>query len=209
MFEKNLFINCPFDDDYLKLLRPLLFTVLYFDLEPKLSQTRSSANVRISEIKKYIKESKYGIHDLSRSRYRDKDDLPRFNMSYELGLDIGCCEYGGKRSKEKKVLILESEKYHYQKVLSDIAGQDICSHNDDPRTLVKQVRNWFSTIDDSKIYPSSNEIWFAYTEFYTTSQKQLFINKFSLKEIEELPINDFIKLAKQWIAKNKLTSLHK
>jgi hypothetical protein len=26
-FHKNVFVNCPFDSDYLLLLRPLLFTV--------------------------------------------------------------------------------------------------------------------------------------------------------------------------------------
>jgi hypothetical protein len=29
-FESNVFINCPFDDDYKALLRPFIFTVLYF-----------------------------------------------------------------------------------------------------------------------------------------------------------------------------------
>jgi len=28
-FDKNVFINCPFDQEYLSLLRPLLFTILY------------------------------------------------------------------------------------------------------------------------------------------------------------------------------------
>lgn len=28
-FSKNVFVNCPFDKDYLSLLRPLLFTVVY------------------------------------------------------------------------------------------------------------------------------------------------------------------------------------
>jgi hypothetical protein len=68
-------------------------------------------------------------------------ELPRFNLPYELGLDIGCAEYGNKKSRSKKILILEREKYHYQKVISDIAGQDIADHNDDPETLIRKIRN--------------------------------------------------------------------
>ena len=97
-FDTNVFINCPFDAEYNTLLKPLIYTIIYLDLEPQLSQTRSSAVTRIEQIKKLIKESKFSIHDLSRSKPLHHDELPRFNMPYELGLDMGCCEYGGKKN---------------------------------------------------------------------------------------------------------------
>ncbi len=28
-FERNVFVNCPFDTQYVPLLRPLLFTIIY------------------------------------------------------------------------------------------------------------------------------------------------------------------------------------
>jgi hypothetical protein len=36
-FETNVFINCPFDGDYLPLLRPMLFCVLSLGLEPRIA----------------------------------------------------------------------------------------------------------------------------------------------------------------------------
>jgi len=103
-FQSNVFINCPFDNEYKPLLKSLIFAVLYLDFEPQLSQTISSSSIRINQIKEYIRNSKYGIHDLSRSKPLKKNELPRFNMPYELGLDIGCCEYGGRKfSKKKKI----------------------------------------------------------------------------------------------------------
>ncbi|MFL6236225.1 MAG: hypothetical protein ACJ76N_24045 [Thermoanaerobaculia bacterium] len=36
-FEKNVFINCPFDDGYRPLLRPLLFTILHLGFNPKIA----------------------------------------------------------------------------------------------------------------------------------------------------------------------------
>jgi hypothetical protein len=202
-FETNVFINCPFDSQYIGLLRPLLFTIIYFDLEPKLSQTKSSSNVRIDQIKQHIRDSKFGIHDLSRSKALKKNELPRFNMPYELGLDIGCAEYGRKKFRDKKILILETKKYHYQRVLSDIAGQDIEDHNDDPKTLVKKVRNWFSTVDDINEYSSANEIWIAYNQFYDDLTTKLKAKGFIAADIEEMPNADFIKFAKDWIANFK------
>ena len=134
-FETNVFVNCPFDRDYTPLLRGLTFTLLYLKLEPKLSQTISSSTIRINQIKLHIRSSKYGIHDISRSKPMKKNELPRFNMPYELGLDIGCSEFGGKKFAGKRALILETERYHYHKVISDISGQDIESHNDDPKNF--------------------------------------------------------------------------
>ncbi len=200
-FDSNVFVNCPFDNAYSPLLRPLLFTILYFNLNPIISQNQSSSNIRINQIKKFIKDSKYGIHDLSRCKPMKKNDLPRFNMPYELGLDVGCAEYGSKKYREKKILILETNKYHYQKVLSDIAGQDIENHDDDPATLVRKVRNWFSAIDQSNSYPSGNEIWIAYNQFYADLTRTLTSKGFTAQEISEMPTSDFIKFAKQWIEK--------
>ncbi|MEX2513643.1 MAG: hypothetical protein WD398_12115 [Cyclobacteriaceae bacterium] len=143
-FEKNVFINFPFDNKYKNLLRPLVFTLIYLGYTPKLSQTISSSIVRVNTIKDLIKNCKYGIHDLSRSKPMKIGDLPRFNMPYELGLDIGASAYGSGKLKSKKILILETERYYYQKVIRDIAGQDIENHDDDPYTLITKVRNWFS-----------------------------------------------------------------
>lgn len=87
--------------------------LLYLELEPNLSQTLSSLTIRINQIKQHIKNCKFSIHDLSRSKALSKGELPRFNMPYELGLDIGACEYGGKKLQTKKALVLETDRYHY------------------------------------------------------------------------------------------------
>jgi hypothetical protein len=40
-FSTNVFINCPFDPEYNRLLRPLLFTILQFGFTPKIASERS------------------------------------------------------------------------------------------------------------------------------------------------------------------------
>jgi hypothetical protein len=128
-----------------------------------------------------------------------KNELPRFNMPYELGLDIGCAEFGLAKYRNKKILILETTRYHYQKVLSDIAGQDIENHDNDPATLIRKVRNWFSTVDSSRDYHSASKVWIAYNQFYDDITKTLAIEGFTDNEIENMPISDFIRFSKDWI----------
>ena len=199
-FEHNVFINCPFDEEYRLLLKPLVFTLTYFGFEPKLSQTFSSSSIRINQIVELIRNSKFSIHDLSRSKAMKKGELPRFNMPYELGIDIGSTKFGNKKLRSKRILILETEKYHYQKVLSDIAGQDIYDHNDDPFTLITRVRDWFSLNFENETIAGQREIWNAYNQFIDDLNRQLKSN-YSKEEINSMPIGDFVKFGKDWIDK--------
>jgi len=202
-YNKNVFINCPFDSKYYPLLKSLVFTILYLDFVPLTSQTRSSGKSRIEQIMELIDESMYGIHDLSRSRPLKRGEFPRFNMPYELGLDIGCHRYGKAKHKEKKIMILEMEPYHYQKVLSDISGQDIFSHNNSPELLIKRVRDWFSSNNSKKPLVGHAKIWFAYIQFRAHLLKRLRNERYLKKDIDNLPIHDFIKFSKEWIKKFK------
>src|SRR5205085_12040928 len=111
----------------------------------------SSADVRINKIIRHIRNSKFSVHDISRSEALLPGDAPRFNMPYEMGLDIGCHSFGEGRLKSKKCLVLDREKYRFQKVLSDIGGQDPKDHNDDPETLIRKVREWFAGVLRSHI----------------------------------------------------------
>lgn len=201
-FEQNVFINCPFDNDFKPLLKALVFELIYLGFSPKLSQTLSSSAIRVNQIKNLIKNCKFGIHDLSRSKAMVAGELPRFNMPYELGLDIGALEYGSRKLKTKRILILETERFHYQKVISDIAGQDIENHNDDPKTLITKVRNWFSANFPEETIVGQSVIWIAYNQFIDDLNTNLSAS-YTEDEIEEMPIGDFIKFAKDWISEFK------
>lgn len=202
-FKDNVFINCPFDDEFKPLLKALVFELIYLGFSPKLSQTVSSSSIRINEIKKLIKSCKFGIHDLSRSKAMADGELPRFNMPYELGLDIGALEFGTRNLKSKRILILETERYHYQKVISDIAGQDIENHNDDPKTLITKVRNWFSANFPNDTIIGQSVIWIAYNQFIDDLNINLTAENYSEQDIEEMPMIDFIKFSIDWINRFK------
>jgi hypothetical protein len=66
-------------------------------------------------------------------------------MPLELGLFLGAKTFGLRGPRAKVCLILDRQKYRYQKFCSDIAGQDIESHDGKPQIAIKAVRDWLQT----------------------------------------------------------------
>jgi hypothetical protein len=82
-FDRNVFINCPFDDGYRPLLRPLLFTVYALGFQPRIAlENRDSGRPRIDKIVQLICESRYAIHDLSRIQATTIGEFFRLNMPF-------------------------------------------------------------------------------------------------------------------------------
>ncbi|MES2767023.1 MAG: hypothetical protein V4642_14205 [Bacteroidota bacterium] len=201
-FENSVFINCPFDEDYRRILRAIIFTIVTCELEPRLaSETSDSGAARISKIYELIECSKYSIHDISRIEKR-KD--PRFNMPFELGVDIGSRIYGKGKLTEKKCLILEAKQYSYQKVLSDLSGNDPYHHNNEPALAVKRVRDWiYSNVkrkikNDKEHLPTSSLIFDSYQEFDAKMLDNLnsISSGFTQNDIDQMPVPEFIDIVK-------------
>lgn len=202
-FEKNVFINCPFDQDFYPLLRPLLFTVIYLGLKPRIAlENVDSGQPRLEKIINLIAESKYAIHDISRIEAQRAGELFRLNMPFELGIDVGCRTFGGPQKKEKKYLILESEAYRYKSALSDLSGSDISSHGNEPNRVVVEVRNWLKNV--CKLTASGPaSIWGAFTDFMAENHDDLTAKGFSPHDIENLPVAELIECMEFWVQKSK------
>jgi hypothetical protein len=195
---ENVFINCPFDNHYFPLLKPLLFTIIYIELNPKISETSDSGEVRLLKIKNLMSVSKYSIHDLSRIEALKKKDLPRFNMPFECGIDFGLRMSKKGKLSEKKFLILEKEQYRYQEVISDISGNDIKAHKNEPEQVIKVIRDWFKPTNPN--IPWHKEIWLAYNEFEFDYEQILISNDYDPKDIHAQPFSDLIEYMSEWIA---------
>ncbi len=201
MKSKNVFINCPFDNSYFSLLKPLLFTLIYIDLNPKISETSDSGEVRLHKIRYLMSDSKYSIHDLSRMDPLKENDLPRFNMPFECGIDFGLKLSDIQKYGKKKFLILEKERYRYRKVISDISGNDIKAHKNEPEQIVKVVRDWFKpTINNIPMY---KEIWLAYNEFEFDYEEILNKEGYDPKDINSITFSDIMENIKAWTDKYK------
>lgn len=142
-FDRSVFINCPFDPDFAPILQAVAFCVAELGFYPRLApESADNATSRLDRIVKLIKTSKYAIHDLSRSKATAPGEYYRMNMPFELGIDHGCRKFGAKKLRSKSILILERERYDYQKALSDIAGWDIHTHGGDYIEAVRHVSTW-------------------------------------------------------------------
>ncbi|ETR65194.1 MAG: hypothetical protein OMM_06111 [Candidatus Magnetoglobus multicellularis str. Araruama] len=172
-FKKNVFINCPFDDDFRQILIGIVFTVMYFGFKPRLSLERSdSAESRIDKIIDLILESKFGIHDLSRIVSKEKGEHYRMNMPFELGIDYGCKRLKDGQWSTKKILVLEKEKYRYHKAISDLSGSDIKHHNNEVIKAIQAVRDWFITEELSRGH-SGKKVWNNFNEYVPFKGQQL------------------------------------
>ncbi|MCK4816652.1 hypothetical protein KA005_12855 [bacterium] len=199
-FSNNVFINCPFDHDYISLLRPLLFTILYLGYNPRIASERSdSGEARFQKICELIEQSRISIHDLSRIRSAKKKEYYRLNMPFELGIDIGCRRYkGDDQANQKKCLILEKEKHRYQKALSDMSGSDIKSHNNEPEEIVRQTRIWFVENENPRA-DNATKIWESFNEFMADFYQKRKEEGYKDKDLEMMPIPEYILFIKDWL----------
>lgn len=166
-YNKNVFINCPFDDKYFDLLQTLVFTICYYGFVPRISLENSDfGQPRLDKILQLIQESRYSIHDLSRLQSKSANEYYRLNMPFELGIDYGLRKFNSDFS-DKRSLILETERYDYMKAISDINGFDIKSHEDVPEKLIQCVRSWFTETVKMTNLSVSSKVYSDFIAFNT------------------------------------------
>jgi hypothetical protein len=201
-FEQSVFVNCPLDNEYLPLLRPLIFTVLALGFLPRLAIERSDAGeTRIQKIMDLIRESRLGIHDLSRCRAKHKGDFFRLNMPLELGLDVGCKIFKGGKWQQKRSLIMETERYRFQEALSDLSGSDIKAHKDEPEEVVRVVRDWL--VQEAHAKPTSaSKLYGFFNDFMAENYERLVAEGFTSRDIELLPTSELQQHMASWIKKH-------
>lgn len=201
-YERNVFINCPFDDEYRLLLKPMLFTLRYCKLIPRIASERlDSSEIRLEKILEIIQESKYSIHDLSRIKSSKKGEYYRLNMPLEIGLDLGCKKFHPEEKyRGKKSLILEGERYSMHKGLSDLSGADVKCHDNDAEKIIESVRSWLVEVSHTKI-PGPNMIWDDYNIFNADLYTVFSERGFKKSQIDTLPIPEFLEFLNKWLAK--------
>ena len=202
-YERGVFINCPFDSQYQKLFKAIVFAVQDCGFVPRCAlEAEDGGEERIRKIKRIIRECRYGIHDISRVQLDSRSGLPRFNMPLELGLFLGAQEYGSGRQKQKRSLVLDAEPYRYQVLCSDLAGQDIRAHGHAPARAVAAVRSMLATaLGGTARLPGPARILERYAQFqgeFRELCKQLHVRP------NELQFAELRALITMWIDGNPL-----
>ena len=175
-YATNVFINCPFDVEFEPLFHAIVFAVIQCGYTVRCAlEAADTGATRIDRIYRLIEECRFGVHDISRIEHDTVNNLPRFNMPFELGLFLGARRFGVRPHRDKHCLVLEAERYRYQKYLSDIAGQDIRQHDNEPAKAVGAVRDWLaaSRPKSGKPLPGATAIMRHYSEFQANLQAML------------------------------------
>jgi hypothetical protein len=151
-FHHDVFINCPFDKGYSPLFRALVFTIHVLDFRARCSLEMDSGEGRLARIVNLIGSCKYGIHDLSRIQQNHK--LPRFNMPFELGIDVGFKSSGKGPYRTKNHLIMDSHPFRYRQFISDLSGRGLKAHYNQPSKVIEIIRNWLNdAVKNTDRYP--------------------------------------------------------
>ena len=208
-FGNSVFVNCPFDDAYKELLRPLLFVIIYFGHTPRLASERSdSGENRLSKICGLIASCQFSIHDLSRIKSKKADEFYRMNMPFELGIDFGTRLHGAQYTSGKRFLILEKRPHDLKIALSDLSGVDIKAHADEPEEMCRVLRDWYYEtvgVDNSrpKTYYWASTVWASFLEFVSYLFEDRLAHGLSqgeaAKDIERMPVAEFIDSAQHWV----------
>jgi len=198
-YQRSVFLNCPFDRSYSPLLQALVFTVYCCRLVPRCAlELDDSAEFRLEKVFRIIGECRFGIHDISRVGLDPGTSLPRFNMPLELGIFLGSKRFGDAVQNSKQCLILDREPYRYRSSLSDVSGQDIHAHHDDPRILVAEVRSWLRAASGRPRLPGGEEIWTRYQLF----QRELPRIGRRMKILpEEMTFLDYATAVSRWFSR--------
>lgn len=198
-FEKNVFINCPFDKEFEPILQAIMFCVVYLGLNPRFTLENSdSGSVRLEKIVELINSCKFSIHDISRCKATKKGEMYRLNMPFELGIDYGAKRYGGGILSSKIFLILEEQKYSSKSALSDIAGWDIRCHDARFEKAIKEVRDWLT--QEAGVKPvGPSKIRGAYVTFQEWRLEKKLEEGFSKEDLYEYPTNEVLQEMKEWL----------
>jgi hypothetical protein len=166
MAPRDVFINCPFDAAFAPSFQALIFAVLACGFRTRCAREMDDgAETRIDKLYRIVEQSRYGVHDLSRTELDVANGLPRFNMPLELGMFLGAKRYGDDNQKKKRCLILDVAPFRYQQFISDLAGMDITAHQGQPRTMVSRVRDWLATVSRRTSIPSPNLVLDSFDRF--------------------------------------------
>lgn len=205
-YDQDVFVNCPFDDEYRDLFDAIVFAVHDCGFRARCAlETDDGTEVRFEKIARIIRECRYGVHDLSRTELDKENGLPRFNMPLELGLFLGASRYGGRRQKQKNALILDVKRYRYQTFISDIAGQDVHGHGGSVEKAVETVRDWLRSAlvargEERVRMRGAERVYERYREFL--ADLPAICHELEISP-DRLPYNDYTTMVVEWIEQKR------
>lgn len=201
-YSRSVFINCPYDAEYLPLLQALVFTVHSCEFVARLAMLEiGSQDTRLDKLVELVRACRFGVHDLSRLPRPGGDELPRFNMPFELGLSYGAFQFGPRRCRQMRLLVLEAEPFRHQKTVSDLAGIDPKAHGNSEEKLIRCVRDFLAAHLQPRPIGAAR-VRGLYVEFQAALPTLAAHHGLTLEELASLEgFADWYAIAAAWLAR--------
>lgn len=121
-------------------------------------------------------------------------------MPLELGIFLGAQRFGLGNQQKKNCLILDKEPYRYQKFISDISGQEVCSHGGDPHNAIGEIRSWLIATSRRRTIPSKQKIVQRYKKFRDELPIAQERTQMGIKEMTYIDYSAFVS---EWLGANE------
>lgn len=117
-------------------------------------------------------------------------------MAFELGLFLGCCEYGGLPQASKSCLILDRQRWRYRNSISDLSGRDIQAHGGRRLKAITVVRDWLATESGVSELPGGRFVVEQYGSFRKALPR---LCQKVRRKVTELTFNDYCEMVRAWL----------
>ena len=169
---KSIFINCPYDEAYSSLFDALVLTTVCCGFVPRSArEVRTLTEPRIFRILSAVFESRYSVHDLSRSKGEGEEGYARLNMPFELGIAIARWHMTRGTAQQHDWLLLVPSGYNHQRFLSDLSGFDPSPYDGTVETLVPQIMLWLDEDPNTTRSANAEQVLEAIPRFRLRRQK--------------------------------------
>jgi len=198
-FNTSVFVNCPFDNEFLQLLHAMLFAIHDCGFVARYAvQDAGAAELRIDKICRLIQESRLSLHDISRIEL-SANTYPRFNMPFEAGVAFGLIRFGSTAARD--MLLLEATPYRDHRTLSDLAGQDTSAHHNEPTQMIAAVRRFLALKKtEGERTRGTEAITKRYASFLAALPSIAAGMEISSEEIQSFDyLTDWVQTMSQWV----------
>lgn len=197
---ERVFVNCPFDDDYIRIFHAIVFAIHDLGFQARHALIDDAEAVRLKRIHTELANSQYSIHDLSQVELSGRLKVPRFNMPFEAGIAYAM---HAAADPVHHVLLLEKVPYQHSASMSDAAGMDAKIHDGDPQKAIRAVRTFLRTKSGRRDLPGETRLAKRYALFEAKLPAAARDGGLSMRELRSWEyVNDMQAIMAAWISEN-------
>jgi hypothetical protein len=167
LYKKHqVFLNYPFDRDFLMMSYAMHFSVIAAGLIPVCAKDLSVPDrPRVDMLVKAVASCQYSAHDLSRGKGEGNSNYARLNMPLELGMAMFHA-FNTDGNAHRYAFFVGSAN-EYKSYVSDLSGLDAQYHDNDDVSLLRLVYEWLRFVVPGQLrgQPAAADVVKKYNDF--------------------------------------------